>query len=81
MVELYGTAAATAMVVCYSLEEKGPGYTLAFAASCLAAAGYAFTIGSWPFFVLETIWAAIAARRSVRRFRESCEADSKRRRN
>jgi len=81
MVELFGTAAATAMVVCYSLEEKGPGYTLAFAGSCLAAAGYAFSIGSWPFFILETVWAVVAALRSIRRFRESCEADSKCERN
>ena len=68
MIELFGAAAASAMVVCYALEERGPGFTLAFAASCAAAAGYALAIGSWPFFVVEGIWAGIAVRRAVRRF-------------
>jgi hypothetical protein len=68
MIELFGAAAASAMVVCYALEERGPGFTLAFAASCAAAAGYALAIGSWPFFVVEGIWAGIAVRRAARRF-------------
>ncbi len=68
MIELFGAAAASAMVACYALEERGPGFTLAFAVSCAAAAGYALAIGSWPFFVVEGIWAGIAVRRAARRF-------------
>lgn len=36
---MFGTTAAIAMVLFYSLEERSPVYTLAFAASCAAAAG------------------------------------------
>ena len=67
MVEAFGTAAAAAMVICYALEERGAIFTLAFAASCVAASAYAFAIGSWPFFALEAIWAVVAARRGLRR--------------
>ena len=71
MIELFGTAASLAMVLCYALEERGPGFTVAFAASCAAAAGYALAIGSWPFFAVEGLWAAIALRRGMRRFAAS----------
>jgi len=69
MLEVFGSLAAAAMVLCYALEERGPGFTLAFAMSCGLAAVYAFTIGSWPFFALEAVWAVVAARRGLRRFR------------
>jgi hypothetical protein len=71
MVELFGTAAGAAMVAFYTLDGRGPGFTFAFAASCLAAAGYAVIIGSWPFFVLESVWAGVAALRGVQRLRVS----------
>lgn len=67
MLEVFGTLAAAAMVLCYTLEERGAHYTLAFSVSCAAAAAYAYAIGSWPFFGLEALWAAIAARRGFRR--------------
>lgn len=65
--EIFGTAAIAAMVICYALEERGPGFTLAFAASCAAASIYALAIGSYPFFIAEGLWAGIAVRRAVRR--------------
>ncbi len=68
VIDLFGTAAATAMMLCYALDERGPGFTLGFAASCAAAAAYAFAIGSWPFFAIESLWAGIAMRRGVRRW-------------
>ena len=37
MLETFGSLAAAAMVLCYALEERGPGFTLAFAVSCAAA--------------------------------------------
>ena len=67
VIELFGTAAAASMVLFYALEERGPQFTLAFSASCLAAAGYALAIGSWPFFTVETVWACVAARRGLLR--------------
>lgn len=70
MLEVFGFISAAAMVLCYALEERGPGFTFAFAASCVAASGYAFAIESWPFFALEAVWAVVAARRGMRRLDE-----------
>jgi hypothetical protein len=71
VIELFGTAAAASMVLFYALEERGPRFTLAFSVSCLAAAGYALAIGSWPFFAVEAVWACVAARRGLRRLAAS----------
>ena len=65
MIEIFGTAATASMVLCYALEDRGPKYVFAFAASSAAAAVYALAIGSWPFFVIETIWSGIAIRRGL----------------
>jgi len=55
------------MMLCYALEERGSGFTLAFSASCAASAGYALMIGSWPFFAVEVVWTGVAAHRGWRR--------------
>jgi len=73
MLEAFGALAAASMVACYALEERGPGFTLGFAAGCGAASAYAFAIGSWPFFILEGLWAAVAARRGLRRLAAGSE--------
>jgi len=67
VIELYGTVAVSGMALSYSLEERGSAYRWLFAASCLAAASYAALIGPWPFAVIETLWAGVAARRAMRR--------------
>ena len=67
MLEVFGSLAAAAMVLCYTLEERWPAFTLGFATSCGAASVYAFALGSWPFFALEVVWAVVAARRGFRR--------------
>jgi hypothetical protein len=48
------------MVVCYALERKNRWYTFGMAVCCVAASAYAFLAGTWPFGVLEGIWAIIA---------------------
>lgn len=67
---LFGAVAVTVMMLCYALEARAPGYTLAFACACLAASAYAWLAGTWPFGVVELIWAAVAARRYLRRLHE-----------
>jgi hypothetical protein len=62
-IEILGTFAVAAMLVCYAAEDRDPRFTLAFAAACLASATYAGLIGSWPFLVIEVLWAGIALRR------------------
>ena len=59
----FGLFAVIAMVVCYSLEERGRAYTLAFAGACLLGSAYGFLQGAWPFGAVEIVWAGIAVRK------------------
>jgi hypothetical protein len=59
----FGLLSVTAMLVFYALEDRNPGYILAFAAACPLASAYGFLQGAWPFGVVEAIWALIAAHR------------------
>lgn len=62
----FGLFAVVAMVLCYSLEERGRGYTLAFAVACLLGSAYGFLQGAWPFGAVEIVWAGIAVRKWTR---------------
>ncbi len=61
MLTVYGATVVTLMMVCYTLESRSRWFTLAFAAACLGSASYGFLAGTWPFGVVETVWALIAA--------------------
>lgn len=64
--EAFGFLAVGSMVIMYALEERSHIYVLGFAASCAAASLYAVIIHSWPFAVVEGVWAVVALRRWVR---------------
>jgi hypothetical protein len=66
IIELFGVLAVGSMVVMYALEQRSHAYILGFAASCAAASIYAVLIHSWPFAVVEGLWAVVAVRRWVR---------------
>ena len=53
------------MMLMYALERRGRRFILAFAWGCAASSAYGFLAGTWPFGVVEAIWAAIALRRYV----------------
>jgi presenilin-like A22 family membrane protease len=57
---LFGVVAVSVMVICYALESRSHWFTLGMAACCIAAAVYGFLAGTWPFGVLEAVWASIA---------------------
>ena len=59
----FGALAVTAMMVFYALEGRSPLFVLLFAAACLAASGYGFLQGAWPFGVVELVWSGVALRR------------------
>jgi hypothetical protein len=63
MLTLFGVAALTFMVLMYALERRGRRFILAFACGCLLASVYGFLAGTWPFGVVEAIWAAVAFHR------------------
>lgn len=60
---LFGLFAVTAMLVCYALEDRSPGFIFGFAVSCALGSAYGFLQGAWPFGVVEAIWALVALRR------------------
>ena len=67
LLSFYGLVAVTAMVVFYALESHHHLFTLAFAGGCVLASIYGFLAGTWPFGVVEALWAVIAAIRWRRR--------------
>jgi hypothetical protein len=60
---LFSAAAVTFMMLMYALERRGLRLIPAFACGCLLSSAYGFLAGTWPFGVVEAIWAAIAVNR------------------
>ena len=65
-VTIYGVCALTFMMGMYALEERGPGFVLAFALGCALSSSYGFLSGAWPFGVVEAVWAFVALSRYAR---------------
>jgi hypothetical protein len=63
MLTVFGATAVTFMMVMYALERRHPKFVLAFACGCALSSAYGFLAGTWPFGVVEAIWAAIAVQR------------------
>jgi hypothetical protein len=60
---IYGVCALSFMMTMYALEQRHAAFIALFAVGCVLSSGYGFASGSWPFGVVEAIWAVIAARR------------------
>ena len=73
MLTVYGVAVLTFMMLMYALERRGSGFVLAFAVGCVLSSSYGFLAGTWPFGVVELIWAGIALHRwlALRRLQSS----------
>jgi hypothetical protein len=63
MLTAFGAAAVTLMMLAYALEDRDPRFVLAFAGGCVLSSAYGFLAGTWPFGVVELVWAAVALRR------------------
>jgi hypothetical protein len=59
----FGAAAVTFMMLMYALERRGRGFILAFGCGCLLSSAYGFAAGTWPFGVVELVWAGVAFNR------------------
>ncbi|MBP6545331.1 MAG: hypothetical protein KA220_01335 [Phenylobacterium sp.] len=57
---LFGLCAVSASLLCYAMEKWSPWWTLGFVFANLAAAGYGFAEGAWPFGLIEIFWGAAA---------------------
>ena len=67
MLTAFGACAVTFMMLMYALERRGRGFVLAFACGCALSSAYGFLAGTWPFGIVEAIWAIVA----VARFRDT----------
>jgi hypothetical protein len=63
LLNLFGLAAVTAMLVFYAFEDRSPWCSRAFGGACAMGSLYGFLQGAWPFGVVEAIWAVVAANR------------------
>ena len=59
----FGLFAVSAMLLCYSFEQRSRWFILGFAVSCGLGSAYGFLQGAWPFGVVEAVWALVALRR------------------
>lgn len=63
LLTLYGAVSVTAMMIFYALETRSPWFTLLFSIGCLCSSAYGWLAGTWPFGVIEMVWAIIALRK------------------
>ncbi len=63
MLTVFGACAVTFMMLMYALERRGSAFVLAFACGCVLSSAYGFLAGTWPFGVVEAVWALIAVNR------------------
>ncbi len=63
MLTVFGLGALSFMMAMYALEQRGRGYTAAFALGCALSSGYGFFSGAWPFGIVEAMWTLVALRR------------------
>ncbi|HQT77533.1 MAG: hypothetical protein B7Z80_27380 [Rhodospirillales bacterium 20-64-7] len=60
---LFGLFAVSAMLICYTLENRSHWFVLLFAASCALGSTYGFLQGAWPFGLVEAVWSVVALKR------------------
>jgi hypothetical protein len=60
---VFGSVAVGAMFLFYWLEHRSPWFILLFAIACAASSAYGFLIESYPFGVIEALWALVALQR------------------
>jgi len=72
LVTIYGVCALSFMMAMYALEARHRRFVLAFALGCLLSSAYGFWSGTWPFGVVELVWAGVA----LARFRRVLNAPS-----
>jgi hypothetical protein len=63
LLTLFGACAVTIMLLSYALEQRSAWWVLIFALACAASSLYGWLAGTWPFGVVEGVWALVALRR------------------
>ncbi len=65
MLTAFGAVAVFLMMVFYALESRSTWFTLAFAIACVGSSVYGWLAGTWPFGVVEAVWAFVACRKWI----------------
>jgi hypothetical protein len=60
---VFGACAVAIMLLSYALEKRSAWWVLIFALACAASSLYGWLAGTWPFGVVEGVWALVALRR------------------
>ncbi|EFH88620.1 hypothetical protein [Ktedonobacter racemifer] len=60
---IFGACAVGVMLLSYAFEHRAAYWVLIFACACAASSLYGWLAGTWPFGVVEGIWAIVAFRR------------------
>jgi hypothetical protein len=63
LLTLFGACAVSLMMLSYALEARSAWWVLVFAFASVASSTYGWLAGTWPFGVVEAVWALIAVRR------------------
>jgi hypothetical protein len=63
MLTAYGALVVTLMMIFYGLESRSRWFTFAFGVACLGSSLYGWLAGTWPFGVVEAVWALVALRK------------------
>ena len=63
LLTLFGACAVSIMLISYALEKRSSWWVLIFALACGASSLYGWLAGTWPFGVVEGVWALVALRR------------------
>lgn len=73
MLTVFGASAVSFMMLMYALEARHSGFVLAFAGGCVLSSVYGFLAGTWPFGVVEAVWALVALNRFAGRVAQAPE--------
>ncbi len=60
---VFGACSVATMLLAYALEQRSSLWVLMFALACAASSLYGWLAGTWPFGVVEGVWALVALRR------------------
>jgi len=63
LLTLFGACAVTIMLISYALEKRSAWWVLIFGLACAASSLYGWLAGTWPFGIVEGVWALVALRR------------------
>jgi len=60
---IFGFLSVFVMLLAYTFENKNRGWVLVFSLGCLSSAIYGLLVGTFPFAIVETVWAVVALRK------------------